>query len=151
MISSYSAHLICPTDWELFGDLCYKSLIGKMTFDMAVINCNATGGHVAIPTSLKDHQFIWEMGSKVATDTVWVGCTDEEEEGKWVEYGQGGKECSFLDWYPGEPNGGSDSDISCVRMRPIYNSQLIDVPCYWQSKVVCQRPAVAPTTTPISL
>ena len=108
MVSSCDEGLICPSEWVLFGESCYKSVMEEMTFDDAVKTCADVSGRVAVPTSLKGNQFILEMPSKVvdlnSKPKVWVGCTDREEEEKWLQPGEGGEECSFFNWYPGEPN-----------------------------------------------
>ncbi len=149
VVSSCNEGLICPSEWVMFGESCYKSLMEKMNFNFAVINCIAMGGRVAVPTSLTEHQFIWEMVNKVAEGAVYIGCTDMTEEGKWVQPGVGGEECSFFNWYPGEPNGYPGEN--CAQMNPFVNGLWNDGQCFLMENVVCQRPAVAPTSPPISL
>ncbi|XP_033637895.1 mannose-binding protein C-like [Asterias rubens] len=118
-----------------------------MAFDTAVITCAVMSGHVAVPTSLSEHQFIWDMVSEVAEGPVWVGCTDREEEGKWVQVDE--VECSFFNWGPGEPNNAGGEN--CVLMNPPFDGSWNDGPCTWPTYVVCQRPAVAPTIPPVGL
>ncbi len=120
-----------------------------MTFDSAVITCTAMSARVTVPTSLTEHQFIWEMVTKVASGNVWVGCTNREVGDKWVQPGEGSEECSFFNWYPEEPTQHAGED--CALMNPSYNGLWNDGYCSWPSYAVCQRPAVAPTTPPISL
>ncbi|XP_033635556.1 hepatic lectin-like [Asterias rubens] len=119
----------------------------RMTFDNAVVTCTDLSSRVVVPSSFTEHQFIWDMVSEVPEGTVHIGCTDREEEGKWVQPGDGGEECSFLHWSPGEPNTilpGED----CAFMDYRYGGQWTDAYCYKLGYVVCQRPAVTPTTTP---
>ncbi|XP_071798849.1 macrophage mannose receptor 1-like [Asterias amurensis] len=86
------------------------------------------------------------MVSNVESGNVWVGCTDREVEGKWVQPGEG--ECSFFNWYPGEPTKQNGED--CVLMNPPCDGSWNDGSCNYPSYVVCQRPAVAPTIPPVS-
>ena len=146
VISSCNEGLSCPSEWVLFGESCYKSVMEKMNFDDAVITCTDMSGRLAVPTSLKGNQLIFEMFSKVVglKGKVWVGCTDKKEEGKWVQLGEGGEECSFFNWYPGEPNS-RDPDEDCAQMILPRNGSWYDGQCDGMCYVVCQRPAVAPT------
>ena len=91
----------------MFGKSCYSFVNESMTFDMALSTCTEMGGGLAVPDSLSEQQFIWEVFTQVVPDgSVWIGCTDTEEEGKWVQPGEGGYvECSYSNWYPKEPNG----------------------------------------------
>ncbi|XP_033646020.1 perlucin-like protein [Asterias rubens] len=146
VVSSCNEGLICPSEWVLLGESCYKSVMEKMTFDDAVKTCTDMSGRLAVPTSFTDNQFIFEMVNKVVglKGKVWVGCTDREEEGKWVQLGEGGEECSFFNWYPGEPNS-RDPDEDCAQMILPRNGSWYDGQCDGMCYVVCQRPAVAPT------
>ena len=150
VVSSCNEGLVCTSEWVLFGESCYKSVMEKMTFDDAVITCTAMSSRLAVPSSLREHQLIWDMVNKVAEGgNVWVGCTDREAEGKWVQPGEGGEACSYFNWYPGEPTKQNGED--CVLMNPSFNGRWNGGFCTWPSYVVCQRPAVAPTTPPVSL
>ncbi|XP_071803767.1 snaclec 5-like [Asterias amurensis] len=144
VVSSCNEGLICSSEWVLFGESCYKSVMEKMTFDDAVITCTDMSGGLAVPTSLNGNQFIWEMVSKVVglQGTVWVGCTDKKEEEKWMQPGEGGEECSFFNWYPGEPNNPSEHYAEMVLF---HSGSWYDGRGDRMSYVVCQRPAVTPT------
>ncbi|XP_071807996.1 pulmonary surfactant-associated protein D-like [Asterias amurensis] len=121
----------------------------RMTFDDAVITCTDMRSRVAVPTSLQEQIFIWELVNAVDSEAVYIGCTDKEEEGKWLQPGDGGEECSFFNWYPGEPNNAGGED--CAFMNPDFNGRWSDNTCIWPKYVVCQRPAVAPTDPQIRL
>ena len=103
-----------------------------MTFDMALSTCTEMGGGLAVPDSLSEHQFIWEMFTQdVTEDDLWIGCTDMEEEGKWVQPGEGGHvECSYINWYPGEPNGRNAYPAhDCASMKRSYDGRWNDNSC----------------------
>ncbi|XP_033646043.1 pulmonary surfactant-associated protein D-like [Asterias rubens] len=116
-----------------------------MTFQDAVKTCTDMSGGLVVPTSLTENQFIFEMVINKVVDlysNVWVGCTDKKEEGKWMQPGEGGEECSFFNWYPGEPN---IEPEDCAQMVLFLNGSWYDGDCDGMCFVACQRPAVAPT------
>ena len=100
----------CPAGQKQLGDSCYRLLNETMTWEEANQVCSDMGGGLAVPDSPEEHQFIWEMFTgSLQEGNVWTGCTDKEEEGKYVHSGQ---QCHYLAWAPEEPK--DDGQQNCV-------------------------------------
>ena len=85
----------CKLGRERFGNSCYQLLNGSMIWQEASQACSDTclGGGLAVPDSLDEHLFIWNMFKETGQDwSLWTGC--HREGNKWVRDGKGGQECT---------------------------------------------------------
>ncbi|XP_038068731.1 perlucin-like [Patiria miniata] len=127
----------CQPVQETFGGSCYQLLTETMTWDQGDAACSEMGAALAVPDSLEEHQFIWEMFTGIVTvGNLWIGCNDREEEGKWMQSGEGG-ECNFFNWAPGEPRG-VYSD--CIQLWRLPNGLMDDKGCSYPRSVICESP-----------
>ena len=117
-----------------------------MTWETAAQTCSDMGGGLVVPQSLEEHQFIWEMFTMSIPDaSLWIGCTDMEEEDKWIQAGGGGQECSYFNWAPGQPNQYNGWEEDCVEMRNWYDGLWNDSGCSHMQFVICRFTAYCPT------
>ncbi|XP_038069455.1 C-type lectin-like [Patiria miniata] len=136
----------CQPGQERFGGSCYQLLTERTTWDQGDAACSEMGAALAVPDSLEEHQFIWEMFTgNVSAGHLWIGCNDREEEGKWMK-SSGGGECNFFKWASGEPNGG-DSHIDCMQLWRNGNGLMDDTDCAYQIFVICESPVTLAVPT----
>jgi hypothetical protein len=96
----------------------YQRIDTNMTWHDAKAYAESLGGYLVTITSQSENDFIYNNLVSGINEIIWLGGTDEEQEGiwKWVTgeifYDHNTKECLlYCNWYPGEPNdawGGQD-------------------------------------------
>ena len=70
--------------------------------------------------------------------TVWLGATDEEVEGNWIEYDDTiEKPLCYLPWGEGEPNGGRNENCLGLFSSTKYKNQWNDFPCGNKYNFIC--------------
>ena len=135
----------CKLGQERCGGFCYQLLDQKMAWDEANTTCSDMGGGLVVPNSEDEHQFIWKMFERnIREGNVWIGCTDMEEEGKWIQAGGGGQECSYFNWAQGQPNQYNGWEEDCVEMRNWYDGLWNDSECFHMYFVICRFTACHP-------
>ncbi|MDA7676359.1 hypothetical protein N8584_00040 [bacterium] len=80
----------------------YEIVEGSFTWHEAKADAEARGGHLAVITSSKENKYV-ENTLKGNPNDLWIGGTDEGEEGvwKWVT----GENWNYENWDDPEPNG----------------------------------------------
>ncbi|GAH81638.1 unnamed protein product, partial [marine sediment metagenome] len=82
-----------------FGGHRYGLYKQKMTWHEAKRFCEEQGGHLVTITSKRENQLVVKLARK-AHRNVWIGLTDEREEGRW-EWVTGEK-VTFTQWMAGQ-------------------------------------------------
>jgi RNA polymerase sigma factor (sigma-70 family) len=98
-----SAAFVIPDDIHTFEGRYYKLFSdSSVTWHEARDFCEEAGGHLVTVTSMREQEFIAGMLADYNGTRIWLGGTDEEEEGvwRWVT----GEPWEFEFWAPGEPN-----------------------------------------------
>ena len=130
----------CQPGQKHFGNSCYKLLTEAMTWDEGNQACSDMGGILAVPDSSDEHWFIWNMHTTSGRGgSVWTGCNDKKEEGRWMQAGNG-LECSYLEWAPNEPY--ISRVTNCVQMWHSMGGLFDDAAYYWSVNVICEFPAM---------
>lgn len=92
----------------------------------AVAHCQSFGGHVATITSSAEQSIVIAMSGAISND-LWLGMTDEAEEGDWVLVD--GRDSTFFPWALNNPvysgpncaiqlnNFGSWSNVDCTGQK----------------------------------
>jgi hypothetical protein len=94
-----------PADATAFGGHHYKVYEENVSWHEAKKRCEKLGGHLATVGDEKEHTFI----AKLADERfLFLGATDEKEEGKWVWVD--GTEWDFTAWLGGQPNNSYGSE-----------------------------------------
>lgn len=96
-----------PDDAAAFEGHSYKFFREVMTWRQAKQRCERLGGHLATIGGEAENDFVTVLArSGIANpgrlDGVWLGATDERQEGEW-RWLDGGK-LHFANWWPGQPN-----------------------------------------------
>jgi hypothetical protein len=84
-----------------FGGRRYRLYKEKMNWHNAKRFCEEQGGHLVTITSEEESRFVSKLARK-AGGNVWIGFTDEREEGNWEWVT--GETVTFTRWTAGEPN-----------------------------------------------
>ena len=69
---------------------------------------------------------------------VWIGATDEKEEGKWI-WSDGEEESFYTNWHreSGEPNGARFQN--CALILADWQGSWDDGACTWVASFICER------------
>ena len=73
-----SAKGTCPSDWNQWGDNCYKVIEPDRSWSRVRDECVRIGGIMAAPNSLEENTYIRSLDSR----NIWINCNDLETEGK---------------------------------------------------------------------
>ncbi|XP_057714606.1 uncharacterized protein LOC130930639 [Corythoichthys intestinalis] len=125
---------LCPSGWLEFEEHCYyfSKVRETKSWDGAVYDCEAKGGHLVIIRSIKERKW---LESKLS-NTSWIGLTDRavESEWKWID-GTPLKD-SLARWDPIQPDNWKGNE-HCVE---IYDwNDWNDYDCNVNKHYVCKR------------
>ncbi|MDP6525971.1 MAG: protein kinase [Kiritimatiellia bacterium] len=87
-----------PQDVIVFGNHFYKVFYENTTWHDARRRCERMGGRLAIVESKAEDEFL----AAISRSHVWIGATDEDEEGQWKWLD--GSELAYSNWDADEPN-----------------------------------------------
>ncbi|MEM9823572.1 MAG: HYR domain-containing protein, partial [Bacteroidota bacterium] len=119
----------------------YCSNTNNYTWLQARAEAEAFGGHLAIINDAAENEFI---RSNILADYVWLGLTDEAQEGTFRTVF--GDLAPYLNWKSGEPNnaGGSEDYVRLLRS----NGQWTDRNEHFTAEYVVEIPCPAAPLTP---
>ncbi|KAM3623642.1 uncharacterized protein V6R79_013699 [Siganus canaliculatus] len=123
----------CPSSWIKFDNSCYLISDTLKNWNDGRNMCKGHGADLVIISNIMEQAFITSL-----RQWVWIGLTDEEEEGswKWVN----GEAVTTTYWNEGEPNNGAGGE-DCVVIRNIFPkiNNWNDLSCGQSIKFVCER------------
>ncbi|XP_038049530.1 C-type lectin lectoxin-Lio2-like [Patiria miniata] len=144
VVIGVGAETICR-DQRWFRDSRYCLIDEQMPWQNGFTICSDMGGGLAIPDSMEEQQFIWEMFTDtISTEDVWIGCIFKNDQ--WVYPGEGGQVCQYTNWAPNEPI----QNDGCVHLWRSHAGEWNDLPCSWSQFVICEIPTVPPVTPRMS-
>jgi hypothetical protein len=91
-----------PSDVKTFAGHAYKFYPELVTWKQAKAKCEQLGGHLAIPESLEENQFVAGLMTAAGWQDSWIGITDEAREGEWR--GVDGSALAYTNWFVRQPN-----------------------------------------------
>ncbi|KAM8881573.1 type-2 ice-structuring protein-like isoform 1-T1 [Synchiropus picturatus] len=128
----------CPQPWSFYNGRCFHVERRQMNWTQAQDNCQSMGGNLTSIESIMEHQHI-QMLIRNGTNNLpvsWVGATAGEETSvwRWID----GREVSYSDWCPGEPN---NPNQGCLQIN--YSNQKCwdNDFCKFRKVSVCHAPA----------
>ncbi|XP_019614131.1 PREDICTED: asialoglycoprotein receptor 2-like [Branchiostoma belcheri] len=77
----------CPSGYELYcekPDMCYKISTDVKNYTDAKSDCQADGGHLAMPKDQATNDFLGKQVIARKYYFAWIGLTDEVTEGTWM-------------------------------------------------------------------
>ncbi|XP_026210178.1 galactose-specific lectin nattectin-like [Anabas testudineus] len=123
--------------WSQFGGKSFQFFNNPLTWSEAERFCISVGGHLAALESPATYHFIRQVIFR-ATNTypeTWVGGTDGPNEGAWLWIG--GPRFAFINWGPGEPNGGRAEN--CIEINLGGRDYVNDSICDLKKPFVCVK------------
>ncbi|EFK95254.1 protein containing Serine/threonine protein kinase // C-type lectin // C-type lectin, partial [sediment metagenome] len=91
-----------PDDVIQFGGKSYRVFHENVGWREAAARCRRMGGRLAIVQDKDQDEFL----ASISRSHVWLGATDEGQEGKWVW--ADGSSITYTNWDKGEPNNARD-------------------------------------------
>ena len=104
---SYNGHLYLLTD-------------SGMTWSDAEAYAQGLGGHLVTVNDQAEQDWLQETLSPLSGYYLWLGLTDEAEEGTWAW--SSGEAVSYTNWCPGHPGSGGSQDYAFMDINS-YNGQ----------------------------
>ena len=135
---------ICPPDWHRYGESCYFVITQTMDWYEANRTCAISQANLAIPNSQFEHDFIWQLFRQEVghSYSLWIGCNDIEEEGKWQHCPLNGEPNAYENWKTGEPND-SPSPSDCAALWEGAGGLWDDQKCDWNGNyALCELPVI---------
>jgi len=134
----------CGSDWELFGDNCYKFITEKKNQNGAQNHCLKQGSHLTSIHSNEEVEFLNTLNKN--GQRMWIGGERVGKNSfKWIDR----SEFDYENWDTNEPNN-IDGKENC--METLSNAKWNDIGCTYSRPFVCKRPFSDPiieTTTTI--
>lgn len=80
----------------------YLPIALSRTWQEAKVDCEARQGHLVTITDQEENEFVYSLVLQLGWETIWLGFTDEINEGRWLWVT--GEESLYRNWDFGEPN-----------------------------------------------
>uniref|UniRef100_A0A3B4HBS6 C-type lectin domain-containing protein n=1 Tax=Pundamilia nyererei TaxID=303518 RepID=A0A3B4HBS6_9CICH len=126
----YSVQFLCETTCE-FNCNCYIRSQSSGSWDAARKDCRDRGADLVVVDSPEEQTFL----STITTKRVWLGLTDEEQEGtwKWVD----GTLLTLSYWGSTQPDNGGEED--CAHVYSGEDMTMNDCSCSNSLKWICEK------------
>lgn len=115
-----------------------KSLYIKfeaIPYEAARHACAGLGGHLPVPQSLEHaYELIRAMREPPYMPLIWIGATDEVQEGTYIEF-HTGKPMTWFEWGSNDPNG-----LQWQNCLVFEEDFLHDYPCHVSREAMCFLP-----------
>ena len=133
----------CPSGWHRILDSCIWLSGDQKDFDSAQQQCAQLvhNGRLFEPKNRLQNDLVLTLLKSLQPSNWWIGITDRQSEGRF-EYLSSGKEPSFSNWYPGQPDDWRSGE-DCVQFWFPGASKLgkwNDNACKNSRHYVCEKP-----------
>lgn len=123
----------CPKNWLREGDQCYLfERTEKLNWYGARIRCSDFGGNLVEPDT--DEKMAYVL-STVLDDNIWIGATDEDEEGKWVWASTQKSVGKNINWQLNQPNNLYNNQ-HCMEIGYL---SMNDESCFEENNYICEK------------
>ena len=126
-------NFLYDNNYHFYNGHTFKYISTTNTWLNAKSICEAVGGHLATSTSAEKNNFLQGL----ANIPVWLGGTDEAEEGRWQWIT--GEEWSYTNWSVGEPNNQGDEHYLELLTTGLWNdygaTPILGYLCEWDFDV----------------
>ena len=127
----------CGKNWEENGEHCYYWSTDQNTWDAAERFCQKEGGHLASISSDAVRSYVLERMVSNQNDKIWLGGTDEEEEGAWSW-----SDCTPFDytsWGRKQPNNRGGNEDCMEMIGGSYKGKWSDISCGVKRDFLCSK------------
>ncbi|MDA3863725.1 MAG: FG-GAP-like repeat-containing protein [Deltaproteobacteria bacterium] len=125
----------CTVHFEPLGRKIYLSCSEPMTFEQAVQFCGQQHSEMLVLNNDNENNFV----ASFITEAVWLGITDQEEEGNFVTLDNNSPD--YTNWEEGQPDNYNSSE-DCAVLRTSSN-KWNDLACDSTQAVVCETSAIS--------
>ncbi|XP_038049774.1 C-type lectin domain family 10 member A-like [Patiria miniata] len=134
-----SVATVCPVGWHRYGKACYFVVNEIRGWHIAKSICAASQASLAVPNSLEEQTFIWELLQwefypDGPGNGAWIGCNDIDWEGDWQNCPLRGDDTNaYQNWREGKPDnqrGGADCALMVNSAGGKWGNQLCTNPRY---------------------
>ena len=138
--------------YSYFNGHTFQYFSTTKTWQDAKSYCENLGGHLATSTSEEKNDFLTSIANN---NTVWLGGTDEEQEGtwKWIT----GEEWNYTNWKSNEPDNANDNQhyaglLNNKTWRDYANTSKYRFICEWDYNIenISEQELMIHITAPIS-
>ena len=121
-----------PLQKACYDSSCYKLIDFEAWHDLPERWCKEEGGYVVEINTKEEQNFVQEFlnKAKLILPDVFLGASDEDEEGKFV-WKHGGTAVEYSNWATGEPNDGGKWGEDCSMLSKELGWQWKDVDCFF--------------------
>lgn len=136
IIHNFEKKEACPKTWKRDKDTCYLyQKEEKLNWYGARIRCDDLGGKLAEPDT--EEKMLYVL-STVDKENIWIGATDDEQEGKWVWASTQEQVKPYMLWQPNQPNN-LFGNQHCMEIGLL---SVNDESCMEENYYVCEKPVV---------
>ena len=114
----------------------YSLWLTRCNWDDAEQRCQALGGHLALPGSDEEQEFLVTQLLELEDENWWIGLTDAPQEGLWRQ--PDGSPPFYSAWNSTQPDGGPEQN--CAVIANNLGGQWNDKSCAEQYPSVCLVP-----------
>ncbi|KAL4218039.1 hypothetical protein ACF0H5_022777 [Mactra antiquata] len=135
---------VCPSGSRQFENSCYLINRREMSFRDAKAFCKTQNAYLVHVDTSEENEYLKQI-MREFQDPVqyWIGIMDVVTESVWVYYDTG-KNVTYFDWVPGEPDGTHEFDgakeADCAVFDPFQDFRWRDEQCspYHYSQTICE-------------
>ncbi len=115
----------------------YLPVALSRTWQEAKVACEARQGHLVTITDQEENEFVFSLVLQLGWETIWLGLTDEVNEGRWLWVT--GEEDFFRNWDFGEPNDAFPGEDYAYMQggglwNDIYPNEIFYYICEWEKE-----------------
>ena len=113
-----------PADAAIFNGRYYKVFDIGLKWHEAKKHCEQMGGTLAKIRNEEENAFVWKLAQKENVPVIWLGATDESQEGhwRWID----GTPLEFSKWHEKQPN--NAQGVEHFLVLHIHNGEWNDYP-----------------------
>ncbi|VDI56495.1 Hypothetical predicted protein [Mytilus galloprovincialis] len=131
----------CERGWLHYGSSCYFISDTKRSWTSAASFCRTYHSQLADVQTRGENTFLVDQIDKIERYTgihryYWLDGTDEVLEGVWV-WASTGKQLSYTNWYPTEPNNQNGKE-NCLEIKSHRANGWNDIDCSHELNFICE-------------
>ena len=119
-----------------FEEAQYSLWFNRCNWADAKVRCESLGGHLALPGSEGEQNFLADSLLELEDENWWIGITDAENEGQWIM--ADGSLPGYDGWDSDQPNGGPDQNCGVIAHN--IGGEWNDKSCHEMYPSICRLP-----------
>lgn len=120
--------------YEISATHSYIFFVSGKPWHVAKAHCDSIGTHLASVESADENTFLTNVKNSLGQVAMWLGGTDEVEEGQWLW--EDGTPISYSNWAANEPNDSGTAEHALVLQ---WSGSWNDLPSDYRIGYICER------------